>query len=445
MNVPFNHLSEDEIARYCGRKMSPAELLTADKHLAVCDACYARLHETQGGKSTLIAASQAFHMAADSETPHLTYEQLTALVDHQLNAIDREIVESHLEFCSPCATELNELREVVLQMDATPAQSFAAPGKASFRDRVLKLWRLPAFRTPALATAALVCVALFAFLISIPLRRDNAELRAKIAELEQSNEALKEQAATVERLQTDIATLREDNQRLLQTPPDLAQTQIALNDGGRRVTLDTAGNLAGLQVAPAYEQLVKETLRSGRVKILTTLTGSGGKAGVLMGDPANPAFRLIAPVNIVMETDRPTFRWKGLEGLATFRVTIFDEALNKVAESESLTNTQWPVTTPLQRGRTYIWQVRASANNREVVAPPPAASRVKFKVLEQAKIAEIDNAKRSYAKSHLIMGIIYADAGLLDNAEREFSALLKANPQSAVARQLLRSVKLKRQ
>jgi lipopolysaccharide biosynthesis regulator YciM len=88
--------------------------------------------------------------------------------------------------------------------------------------------------------------------------------------------------------------------------------------------------------------------------------------------------------------------------------------------------------------------VRASANNREVVAPAPGSSRVKLEVLEQAKIAEIDNAKRSYAKSHLIMGIIYADAGLLDNAEREFNMLLKENPQSLLARKLLRSVKSKR-
>jgi hypothetical protein len=445
MNTQFSHLSEDEIARYCGRKMPPTELLTADKHLAVCDACYARLRDTQGDEDKLLATSFAFHMTADLETPHLTYEQLAALVDNQLRDIDKEIVESHIEFCSPCATELKELREVVFQMDATPAKDVAAPRKISFRDRLLKLWQLPAFRIPALASAALACVALFAFLISIPLRSENAELRAKIAELEQSNETLKEQAATVERLQNEIAALREENQQLQQTTSGGDLAQIALNDGGSHITLDAQGNLAGLQTTPKYESLIKEALRSGRVKLNTTLTGAGGKAGVLMGDPENPAFRLIAPTNIVTETDRPTFRWKGLEGLATFRVTIFDEALNKVAESESLTNTQWTVATPLPRGRTYVWQVRASANNREVVAPAPGSSRVQFKVLEQAKLEEIEKARQTWAKSHLIMGLLYADAGLLEDAVRQFNELLKANPQSTVARKLLRSVQSRRQ
>jgi hypothetical protein len=445
MNTPFSHLSEDEIARYCGRKMASAELLAADKHLAACDSCYARLHDTQGGKDKLIAASQAFHITADLESPHLKYEQLAAFVDSQLDDIDRELVESHLEFCAPCATELSDLREVVSQLKGTAAKEMVIPRKTSFRDRLLKLRQLPAFRTLTLGAAVVTCVALFAFLISLPLRGENAELRAKIAELGQSNEALKEQAATAERLQNEMATLREENERMRQTAPGLEQTQIAINDGGNRITLDAQGNLAGLQVAPKYEGWIIEALRSGRVKLNTTLTGAVGKSGVLMGDPANPAFRVIAPINIVMETDRPTFRWKGLEGLATFRVTIFDEALNKVAESESLTNTQWSLANPLPRGRTYVWQVRASANNREVVAPAPGSSRVQFKVLEQAKLEEIERAKQTWAKSHLIMGLLYADAGLLDAAERQFKALLKENPQSPIARKLLRSLESRRQ
>jgi hypothetical protein len=65
-------------------------------------------------------------------------------------------------------------------------------------------------------------------------------------------------------------------------------------------------------------------------------------------------------------------------------------------------------------------------------------------VLEQAKIEEIANARRAYAKSHLVLGLLYANAGLLDDAEREFNALVKANPQSTVPRKLLGSVKAAR-
>jgi hypothetical protein len=43
------------------------------------------------------------------------------------------------------------------------------------------------------------------------------------------------------------------------------------------------------------------------------------------------------------------------------------------------------------------------------------------------------------------MGVIYAEAGLLGEAEREFTALLKANPQSSNARKLLQGVRSARQ
>jgi hypothetical protein len=44
----------------------------------------------------------------------------------------------------------------------------------------------------------------------------------------------------------------------------------------------------------------------------------------------------------------------------------------------------------------------------------------------------------------LTLGILYAQSGLLDDAEREFQALLRANPQSPLVRKLLRIVREKR-
>jgi hypothetical protein len=44
-------------------------------------------------------------------------------------------------------------------------------------------------------------------------------------------------------------------------------------------------------------------------------------------------------------------------------------------------------------------------------------------------------------RSHLARGVIYAEAGLLDQARAEFAALVKDNPRSQLARRLLSSVK----
>jgi hypothetical protein len=53
-------------------------------------------------------------------------------------------------------------------------------------------------------------------------------------------------------------------------------------------------------------------------------------------------------------------------------------------------------------------------------------------------------AKNETAGSHLTLGGLYAQAGLLDDAERELQLLLRANPQSALAQKLLRGVRAKR-
>jgi Tfp pilus assembly protein PilF len=64
--------------------------------------------------------------------------------------------------------------------------------------------------------------------------------------------------------------------------------------------------------------------------------------------------------------------------------------------------------------------------------------------VDQAKADELAKAKNAGADSHLTLGVLYAQAGLLDDAEHELRALLRANPQSALAQKLLRSVRAKR-
>ena len=86
---------------------------------------------------------------------------------------------------------------------------------------------MPAFRIPVGAAAALAIISLLAFLMIIPLRRENAELRAKVTELEQGTGALREQAAAAERLQSEIAAAREENDRLRQVEAALRRARIA--------------------------------------------------------------------------------------------------------------------------------------------------------------------------------------------------------------------------
>lgn len=435
------HLSEDDIVRYRGRNMPPAELLAADGHLALCDICHGRMIEWPALNEKVSSAARVFDEEVVGEITHLTYEQLAALVDDQLGDIDREILKSHLDLCPPCETELNDLREVrsTMTTGAKVPKEHAPTGKSSLHERFMAFVtfrRLPAFSL--LALTAVAALALLSFLISIPLRRENAEARARVAELERSNDSLKEQGATVDGLQNELAGLRQENERLRRSAE--AQALVALNDGGGRIILDAQGNLSGIQTAAGYEQAVKDALRTERVTLPAALREVRSQSGTLMGG-TQTEFSVRTPVGIVIETDRPTFRWTSLDAGASYTVTVYDSNLIKVAESGPLMTTEWTLLSTLARGRIYIWQVRATKEGQQVVAPSPAAGRAKFKVLEQSKVEQIALAKQSGTKSHLMMGLLYAEAGLLSEAEQEFNALRTANPDSSTARKLLQSVR----
>jgi hypothetical protein len=149
-------------------------------------------------------------------------------------------------------------------------------------------------------------------------------------------------------------------------------------------------------------------------------------------------------VGTVTMSDRPAFRWSAFDGADTCVVRIYDADFNEVAASPWLSETSWTVTRALERGRIYSWQVTARAGAKEIISPVKPAPEARFMTLDRAKANELAEAKSASAGSHLTLGILYAQAGLLDEAERELQALLRANPQSALAEKLLRSVRAKR-
>jgi len=64
---------------------------------------------------------------------------------------------------------------------------------------------------------------------------------------------------------------------------------------------------------------------------------------------------------------------------------------------------------------------------------------VKFAILSSNDLNELNQLKKS--DSHFALGIFYARVGLVTDAEREFQKLIQLNPQSALPRKLLQSVR----
>lgn len=163
-----------------------------------------------------------------------------------------------------------------------------------------------------------------------------------------------------------------------------------------------------------------------------------------MGGSGKEDFKLLAPVGIIIKENRPTLSWTPLEGATGYRVYVVTTANDLVAESDLITDTKWTLTNALERSKTYVWQVKASKDGQTVTAPVPPSPPARFRVLDQARLSELARAEKSYPGNHLVLGVLYAEAGLIADAERELRALQAAHPNNATARKLLLSLQTQR-
>ena len=95
------HLSETQLENYRLRRAPDAEMAAAAEHLAGCAECRGTLLRRRAG--ALIAG------LAEVRPSHLTFEELEAYVDGRASAGERELVESHAEWCESCAGQLRML------------------------------------------------------------------------------------------------------------------------------------------------------------------------------------------------------------------------------------------------------------------------------------------------------------------------------------------------
>ncbi len=422
------HLTAGQIEATNKRSAPPAELLVVLDHLAACEACRKKFdlkHKIHLGVEALRE-----ELRQQPYNNHLSFEKLAGYVDDSLLQADREIVDSHLGLCSRCTAEAADLRAFKAEMTTYPDIE-RSPVRLTLRERAVSRWRVPAYRITiqltAAAAVALLCVSITALLV----RKDNAGLQTEVSELQHNDEAPQGPGAPAAPVEAEKA--RQSSGQVIGS----------IRDGSGVVTLDTEGNVTGLESLPlGYQQEVKAVLTNRRVNAPPELQGLIGRTGVLMGTSGDgPGFSLVGPVGTVVRADRPEFQWRPLTGATSYVVAVFDSDFNKVASSQPQPGTRWSPAGSLKRGERYSWQVTAIKDDKEILSPAPPAPDAKFKVLDASKSRELEQAQRAHPGSHLVLGILYERAGLLDDAEREFRTLYEANQKSQIVRKLLRDVK----
>jgi anti-sigma factor RsiW len=417
------HLTQKQLEAYTQQQLSPVELLSLSDHLGGCEACQGRL------EGALSPAFFALHAEALSEngsaTAHLTTEQTAEYVDRNLDGESLQIVKDHLSACELCAVAAADLRafrnEIAPSIDReySPAP-FPLPAKSSWRRKFVGFFKVspvPSFAGAALAVLLLIAIGWFVW-------RTPREGERQIA-------------VAPTPLPQPSASTQPESMPQPQAAPIVAQ----LNDGNGTLSLDQEGKLSGADELPAaYQSLVKRALTSQRIEKSTQLQGLTRPSSSLMGDGQKQEFSVLEPVGDVLLSDRPTFRWSNMEGGSGYVVEVYDEQFKLVASSPQLNGLSWSATQALPRGSVYSWQVKATKDGQEITSPLPPAPQAKFRVLDRTKAAELAQVKRAYPSSHLTLGLLYAEAGLLKDAEREFRLLRNANPNSDLARTLLRQV-----
>jgi anti-sigma factor RsiW len=198
----------------------------------------------------------------------------------------------------------------------------------------------------------------------------------------------------------------------------------------------------GLAALPADTQArVRAALVAGTVPRPAQIAALAGRRETLMGPPGPAApFRVIAPVATAVASDRPELAWEPLAGADEYTVTIADGEGRPIGPGSRVRGTTFTPAEPLARGGVFTWQVTAQVGPRVLVAPAPPAPPARFVVLDTATATELSRLEREQPDAHVVLGILYAQAGVVADARRHLQAVPQADPHAAQARRILTSL-----
>jgi hypothetical protein len=430
-----DHLTQTQIEGYGRRPLPAAEWMFVSDHMSGCETCRRQVEESVDGEATYLALKsgvfdEARPRPSSTERAHLSFEHMAGFVDETLAGEELQVVIDHLAWCEECETAVVDLRAFKDQVaPELERENRLSPMGVATEGRWRRLVAAMASfwpKSPAPVFGSALAILLLAAAGSLGWR------------------ALQESKAGPKVAMTAPAPSASPSALPDSTPEGASSVVIArLNDGGGQVTLDNEGKLSGAdQLPPAYRRMIERALTDRGIErspLLAGLTQPGsmprGDGGARRGE-----FSVIEPVGVVILPDRPTFRWSRLDGATGYLVEVYDERFDLAATSPQVTDPSWTPPQALKRGGIYYWQVKAVKDGREFKSPRPPSPQAKFRVLDEAKANQLARARRAYGSSHLTLGLLYAQAGLLDEAELEFRGLLKANPDSPPAQRLLKRV-----
>jgi hypothetical protein len=142
----------------------------------------------------------------------------------------------------------------------------------------------------------------------------------------------------------------------------------------------------------------------------------------------------LQPSGTVVESQTPTLRWKPGAGERFIVTVVCDDV--PAGKSGLIEGGHWTVSKPLPRGATCAWQMERASDH--AILPQPPAPQPIFRVLDARQAAEIARAKEK--SDDLVVGLLYARAGVQRDALEHLHAWLQLHPNDDAADAILRSI-----
>jgi len=294
------------------------------------------------------------------------------------------------------------------------------------------------------AGAVLAGGVIYAALV-MPIRTQlKGEQEAQTRRIESQSARIKNLEGQIAALQADVQITRHVQNQLAQMQQDLSRTkrELAALQAQNRIllarTVPAPDRTESLPPALAkYLDQPQLALDEGKKELLAVATQTPHTMG--SGQNRRKHVEPLSPVARIVESQSPTFGWRPIAGASHYRVDIHAQKSRRdLLPNEPTKNTQWTMPGSLPRNDIYSWQVLAYDRKDRELARSPSVS---FKVLNARTVRDLEDS----IGSPLARGIIYAKAGMPDEAAAELTKYLRKKPGSTQALRLQETIKALKQ
>jgi anti-sigma factor RsiW len=368
------HVNEQQMREYRDRTLAQGEMVAVDAHLGGCEPCRNKL----AALADKTATASVLSGIDQARFRHLSYEQMDDWVEDRLDQGGRELVMAHIGACAACARQLIAYQEYAPKM-AAPIQTMMMPATQPLKVKQ-PWWSFLTQPQYALGAAALV-----AMIVIAPWSRHSSPPE--------------QMGAIVAPASTAVESTIPAQNSSLSSP----LTSAALNT----TELDA----------------LPDSLRVGAKEVVTAADDAPRPAS-LKGLNGNGDSTLEYPFAEVVGETQPVMRWKAFGD--TYDVSLSD-ARGLISRRTGLKDTQWTPPSALLRDHVYTWEVESGGQKH----------RGTFRVLDESQRQELEKVRAAHGDSHLVIGAVSEQLGLLTPAKREFEAMAKDSAQAQQAAKLL--------